>query len=61
MPMDRNFTRCNASNEPKNKPKSMRTKLFGPSEMTLDFIRQFARVYQFEPKLEPTLGSFIVN
>ncbi|MDR0794928.1 MAG: hypothetical protein LBE79_02565 [Tannerella sp.] len=59
--MDRNFTRCNSSNEPKNETGSMRTKLFGPKEMTLDFIRQFARVYQFEPKLELGLGSFIVN
>ena len=59
--MDRNFTLCNASNEQKNETGSMRAILFGPSETTLDFIRQFARVYQFEPKLEPALGSFIVN
>ena len=59
--MDRNFTRCNSSQEQKNETENMRTKLFGPSETTLDFIRQFARVYQFEPKLKQELGSFIVN
>lgn len=59
--MDRNFTRCNSSQEQKNETESMRTKLFGPNEMTLEFIRQFARVYQFEPQLERGLGSFIVN
>ena len=59
--MDRNFTRCNSSKEQKNKTGSMKTMLFGPTEMTLDLIRQFARVYQFEPKLDTGLGSFIVN
>ena len=59
--MDRNFTRCNASQKQKNKTESMRTKLFGPSEVTLEFIRQFARVYQIEPKLEPGLCSLIIN
>ena len=59
--MDRNFTRCNSSQIQKNETENMRTISFGPRETTLDFIRQFARVYQFEPKLEPALGSFIVN
>ena len=59
--MDRNFTRCNSSQEQKNETGNMRTKLFGPTEMTLELIRQFARVYQYEPKLEPGLGSIIVN
>jgi len=59
--MDGNFTRCNSNKEQKNETGSMRTNIFGPSEMTLDLIRQFARVYQFEPKLDAGLGSFIVN
>ena len=59
--MDRNFTYCNSSKKQTNEIKSMRRVLFGPSEQTLDFIRQFARVYQFEPKLGTRLGSFVVN
>jgi len=39
----------------------MKKTMFGPSEKTLDFIRQFARVYHFEPALKHSLGSFIVN
>lgn len=32
-----------------------------PSASTLDFIRQFARVYSFEPKLPASLGGFVNN
>ena len=59
--MNRNFTPCNANKEQKNETVNMKAILFGPSEKTLEFIRQFARVYQFEPRLEKKLGSFIVN
>jgi len=59
--MNRNFTHRNPSNEQKNETSGMKALLFAPSEKSLDFIRQFARVYQFEPKLEHRLGSFIVN
>ena len=59
--MNRNFTHCNSNPEQKNETSIMRKKSFGPSEMTLELIRQFARVYQSEPKLEPGLDSFIVN
>ena len=59
--MDRNFTHCNANKEQKNGTGNMRTKLLGPSETTLEVIRQFARVYRFEPRLERRLGSFIIN
>ena len=61
MPMDSNFTRCDSNKEQKKVAGSMKTIVFGPSDRTLDFIRQFARVYQFEPKLERGLGSFVVN
>jgi hypothetical protein len=59
--MDRNFTRRNSSQEPKIETGSMRTILFGPREETLEFICQFARVYQFEPKLAQGICSFIIN
>ena len=30
-------------------------------QTTLDFLRQFARVYQAEPMLEPGLCGFVLN
>jgi hypothetical protein len=59
--MNRNFTHYNSIKELKKEAISMKKAIFGPSESTLDFIRQFARVYHFESSLEPGLGSFIVN
>lgn len=35
--------------------------LFGPCEETINLIRQFARVYQYEPTLNQGLRSYIVN
>ena len=32
-----------------------------PQKTTLDFLRQFARVYQAEPMLEPGLCGFVLN
>ena len=32
-----------------------------PKQTTLDFLRQFARVYHAEPMLEPGLGGFVLN
>ena len=32
-----------------------------PKQTTLDFLRQFARVYQAEPMLEPGLCGFLLN
>ena len=32
-----------------------------PRKSTLDFIRQFARVYQAENKLETELAGFVLN
>ena len=32
-----------------------------PKKSTLDFLRQFARVYQAEPMLEPGLCGFVLN
>jgi len=59
--MNSNITHYNSFEEFKNEALSMKKSMFGPSEKTLDFIRQFARVYHFEPALEQSLGSFIVN
>lgn len=59
--MNRNFTHRNSSNVQKNETNGMKAIMFAPRERTLDFIRQFARVYQFDPRLGHSLGSFIVN
>lgn len=32
-----------------------------PKKSTLDFLRQFARVYQAEPMLQPGLCGFVLN
>ena len=32
-----------------------------PKKNTLDFLRQFARVYQAEPMLQPGLCGFVLN
>ncbi|WP_298662464.1 hypothetical protein [uncultured Barnesiella sp.] len=32
-----------------------------PSASTIDFIRQFARAYSFEPQLPTSLGGFVNN
>lgn len=32
-----------------------------PKKKTLDFLRQFARVYQTEPLLRPSLCGFVLN
>jgi len=33
----------------------------GPRTETLEFIRQFARVYRYESALDEQLGSYILN
>jgi hypothetical protein len=56
------FTQCMTNNE--EQPSNMRKmgkRVFGPREETLKLIRQFARVYQFEPKLTLGLCSYLVN
>ncbi|MDR2919357.1 MAG: hypothetical protein LBV72_08350 [Tannerella sp.] len=59
--MKRNFTLSTKTNaEQKNSAKAGRKSL-RPGEDTLNFIRQFARVYQFEPTLDQGLCSYIVN
>lgn len=33
----------------------------GPKESTLEFLKQFARFYSYEPKLEGKLGNLLAN
>ena len=37
------------------------TKIAQPRKSTLDFIKQFARTYNYEKKIETSLGSMIIN
>ncbi len=37
------------------------TKIAQPRKSTLDFIKQFARTYNYEKKIETSLGSMILN
>ena len=37
------------------------TKNFAPRKSTIDFIKQFARSYNFNDQLHPSLGGFIAN
>jgi len=59
--MNSNITHYNSIKKSEKEVISMNKTMFGPSEKTLDFICQFARVYHFEPKLDIGLGSFIAN
>ena len=62
MPMRKNFTRSiSTSKEQKNMMETKKRSLFGPCEETINLIRQFARVYQYEPTLNQGLRSYIVN
>ena len=36
-------------------------KNFAPRKSTIDFIKQFARSYNYTAKLHPSLGGFIAN
>lgn len=33
----------------------------GPKEVTINFLKQFARVYSYETRLPQNLGSFVAN
>ena len=37
------------------------TKNFAPRKSTIDFIKQFARSYNFNNQLHPSLGGYIAN
>jgi hypothetical protein len=60
MPMKKFFT-PSITNEESNKEKKMAKYIFGPREETLGLIRQFARIYRVESKLEQELCSYMLN
>ena len=37
------------------------TKIAQPRKSTLDFLKQFARTYHYEKKIEASLGNMILN
>lgn len=58
--MKRFSTRCmknlgDKTRKSRNEKKSM------PSRKTLDFLSQFARVYQAEPVLDPSYCGYVMN
>ena len=55
--MDETSTPIDVS--PMNRKEEVKNK--GPKNSTLEFIKQFARVYSYEPKLKNNLGEFIAN
>lgn len=60
--MRKNFTQSISTNkEQKKMAKTEKRSLFGPCEETINLVRQFARVYQYEPTMEQGLRSYIVN
>ena len=61
MPMKKNFTLSTKNNAEQENSTKTGKKSLRPSEDALNFIRQFARVYQFEPTLDQGLCSYIVN
>jgi hypothetical protein len=60
MPMKKNFTLCVANKE-LSKEEKMAKCMFGPREETLVLIRQFARIYRGEPKLEQDVCAYTLN
>ncbi|MDR0843687.1 MAG: hypothetical protein LBN71_00560 [Tannerella sp.] len=59
--MKRIFTPSMNSMEQRHIAKDGKNYNVGPYEMTLCLIRQFARVYQYEPALKVGLCSYIAN
>ncbi|MDR0349299.1 MAG: hypothetical protein LBH90_07400 [Tannerella sp.] len=60
--MKKEFTRSVSVNkESENMMEKEQSPMGGPYENTLNFVRRFARVYQYEPALDQGLGSYIVN
>jgi hypothetical protein len=56
----KHFTRC-ITKEHSDKAQSVKNMVTEPHMETLAFIRQFARVYRYESKLDKQLGNYIVN
>lgn len=60
MPMKRLSTPClnHSKRESKTDAKEFRNQ---PRRQTLDFLSQFARVYQAEPALCPEMSGYVLN
>jgi hypothetical protein len=59
--MKKFFTHCKSSEEQTSEMKKAAKPVFGPRKETLKLLCQFARVYQFEPKLAQGLCSYVIN
>lgn len=59
MPMKRLFTQC--MDDLGNKTKQNSKEKSRPRKQTLDFLSQFARVYQVEPAKQPELCTYVLN
>lgn len=59
--MSKNTTSCQPNQSPTNKLNQVAQQVLLPCESTLEFIRQFARVYHYEPNLDDDLCSFVLN
>ena len=46
---------------PKKNCKENENETSGPKEKSIDFIKQFARIYSYRPMAQPELGGFIAN
>ncbi len=44
-----------------NKNFSNESESKGPKQKSIDFIKQFARIYSYQPMTRPGLGSFVAN
>lgn len=54
------FTLCITNENPDKNP-VMKKAVPNPRTETLEFIRQFARVYRYEAGLKEPFGSYILN
>lgn len=45
----------------RNKQFSSESESKGPKKKSIEFIKQFARIYSYKPMTQPELGSFVVN
>lgn len=59
MPMKRLSTQC--MDDLRNRTKKNPKEKSGPRKQTLDFLSQFARVYQAEPVNQPELCAYVLN
>lgn len=61
MPMKKNSTICILKVTDKRLSDLSENEDKGPKSRTVDFLRQFARVYHAEPALDTVLGGYILS